>query len=78
MSILYKVPGFEPATFGIESPPITTRPGLPSILLKARNWEYYYYYWINVFPTNHVTKLYSFGWTGFSENGQWTILFFQF
>ena len=40
MSILYKVPGFEPATFGIESPPITTRPGLPSILLKARNWEY--------------------------------------
>ena len=29
MSIQYMVPGFEPTTFGDESPPITTRPGLP-------------------------------------------------
>ena len=29
MPIQYKVPGFEPTTFECESPPITTRPGLP-------------------------------------------------
>ena len=33
MSIQYTVPGFEPATFRRESPPITTRPGpLPHVL----------------------------------------------
>ena len=29
MSIQYTRPGFEPTTFEHESPPITTRPGLP-------------------------------------------------
>ena len=29
MSIQFTVPGFEPMTFAHESPPITTRPGLP-------------------------------------------------
>ena len=29
MSIQYTVPGFKPMTFGYESLPITTRPGLP-------------------------------------------------
>ena len=32
MSIQYPAPGFEPMTFGIESPPITTRPGLPPLM----------------------------------------------
>ena len=32
MSIQYTVLGFEPTTFENESPPITTRPGLPPIV----------------------------------------------
>ena len=32
MSIQYTVPGFEPTTFGRESLPITTRPGLLYLL----------------------------------------------
>ena len=32
MTIQYTAPGFEPTTFGNESPPITTRPGLPVIV----------------------------------------------
>ena len=32
MSIQYTVLGFEPTTFGHESPPITTRPELPPII----------------------------------------------
>ena len=32
MSLQYTAQGFEPTTFRHESPPITTRPGLPPIL----------------------------------------------
>ena len=38
MSIQYTVPGFEPTTFGCESLPITTRPGLPPKLSKVKLW----------------------------------------
>ena len=41
MSIQYTLLGFKPTTFSIESPPITTRPGLPSksITIWAVDWE---------------------------------------
>ena len=37
MFIQYMVLGFEPTTFGLESPSITTRPGLPPLLCGIKN-----------------------------------------
>ena len=34
ISFEYMVPGIKPTTFGHESPPITTRPGLPDLYLR--------------------------------------------
>ena len=39
MFIQYTAPGFEPTTFGREPPPITTRPGLPSLLTLEVNFN---------------------------------------
>ena len=37
MSIQYAVPGFELTTMEYESPPITTRPGLPPCIIIIAN-----------------------------------------
>ena len=41
MSIQYTAPGFEPMTFGHESPPITTRPGLPPKLVDNLIYDFF-------------------------------------
>ena len=40
MSIQYTVLGFEPTTFGNESPPITTRPGAYPIKILQRKFYF--------------------------------------